>query len=280
MLLAKLVFVEIREIARLCASSRHRARMRHPLQSSTLLVASAASLLAPPFVRHTPCHCLATDDRASPGRLQQQRSGRAAAPPVELDDAPAPYTEVLRLLREADVSNRWPPTSRARAKVIRVKDPTTQGSFSLRRTEGTGSRGTRGNLEFPELARAVFELEKELAPERTPSTMAAINRRTLFLPHMAPGSGVEGSTSLIVGLGEYSGGATVVDGEAHDIRYSPLAFDGWTQTHHTAPFVGERFSVVWFTPSEALGKPYGATLDPRYMSGKVRFSIPGFDDGE
>jgi diketogulonate reductase-like aldo/keto reductase len=34
----------------------------------------------------------------------------------------------------------------------------------------------------------------------------------------------------------------------HDIRYSPLQFDGWNQRHWTLPFEGERFSIVWFTP--------------------------------
>ena len=31
-------------------------------------------------------------------------------------------------------------------------------------------------------------------------------------------------------------------------RYNPLEFDGWMQRHWTLPFVGERFSLVWFTP--------------------------------
>ena len=74
----------------------------------------------------------------------------------------------------------------------------------MRRTEG--GRGTRGNLEFPELADAVFTLEMELEPSRQPSTMAAINRHTTFLPHTAPGAGLDDTTSLIVGLGEYKGG--------------------------------------------------------------------------
>ena len=34
----------------------------------------------------------------------------------------------------------------------------------------------------------------------------------------------------------------------HDIRYHPLEFDGWKERHWTLPFVGERYSLVWFTP--------------------------------
>lgn len=54
--------------------------------------------------------------------------------------------------------------------------------------------------------------------------------------------------SLIVGLGDYAGGETYVQGQAYDIRYTPLEFDGWSQLHWTAPFVGERFSLVFFSP--------------------------------
>jgi hypothetical protein len=106
----------------------------------------------------------------------------------------------------------------------------------------------------------------------------AVNRRALFVPHLDVGAGLDGSTSLIVGLGDYTGGELIVDGAAREVRYTPLEFDGWRQQHSTAPFVGERFSLVWFTPApKEGGKPYGATLDPEYMTGKVRFNIPGFE---
>ncbi|CAE7718890.1 unnamed protein product [Symbiodinium sp. CCMP2592] len=61
--------------------------------------------------------------------------------------------------------------------------------------------------------------------------------------------------SLIVGLGDYSGGELAVEGNTHDIRYRPLEFNGWTQRHWTQPFVGERFSLVWFTPAGCEAKP-------------------------
>eukprot|EP00937_MAST-01D_sp_MAST-1D-sp2_P002341 g2341.t1 len=74
--------------------------------------------------------------------------------------------------------------------------------------------------------------------------------------------------SLIVALGEFEGGQLCVEAEAsaggpggsvpqavgfqeHDIRYRPLTFNGWTQTHFTRPFRGERYSLVWFSPRGA-----------------------------
>jgi hypothetical protein len=32
------------------------------------------------------------------------------------------------------------------------------------------------------------------------------------------------------------------------VRYKPLEFDGWGDRHSTLPFIGERYSLVYFTP--------------------------------
>ena len=226
-----------------------------------------------------------TDDRATPWRLQSSQQQSNLGISIAASDAPTEFVSVLRLLHEADRSGNWPSTGKARSSIMRVADPSTGGSFSLRNTaNGKTQRGTRGNLEFPELAAAVFNLEKLIAPGRPPSAMVAVNRLRAgdaFLPHKDAGAGLEQSTALIVGLGDYSGGDLVIEGTSHDIRYRALEFDGWQQRHWTAPFEGEeRFSLVWFTPADRADgskQPYGATLDPKYMSGKVRFNIPGFE---
>ena len=57
---------------------------------------------------------------------------------------------------------------------------------------------------------------------------------------------------MIVGLGRYVGGKLVVEGKSNDIRYKPVEFDGWRERHWTEPFMGERFSLVWFTPAGYL----------------------------
>eukprot|EP00752_Nemacystus_decipiens_P006461 g5819.t1 len=101
----------------------------------------------------------------------------------------------------------------------------------------------RGNRLFPELARAAFELEATLLPNRPPSTTIAVNRNAQFKPHVDSGAGAGQSQSLIVGLGDYKRGELVVEGEEVDIRYSPLEFNGWTQRHWTRPFSGERYSL-------------------------------------
>lgn len=217
-----------------------------------------------------------------------------------LTEAPTVYTEVLRLLREADASGRWPDSTTARSLVIagetersveegasgradndgegsdEITAPTSaaseekedeggeemaSGTATIKQRGGSFTIGAfpspclppRANRLFPELARAAFELEAVLRPDRPPSTTIAVNRHARFKPHVDSGAGAGQSRSLIVGLGDYLGGDLVVEGEEADIRYRPLEFDGWTQRHWTLPFKGERYSLVWFTPRGCEG---------------------------
>jgi tRNA U38,U39,U40 pseudouridine synthase TruA len=213
---------------------------------------------------------------------------------TQVDDAiPALFENTLRLLREADSSCKWPTTSPKRqlvmvststdpksdgtqslvvsysnTKVVRSKEERAaesaysyeegqggaSGSFSVGAMPGGACEQPRGNLLFPELMKAAFELEIALCPDREPSSTIAINRNAQFRPHTDSGAGAGQSTSLIVGLGHYAGGEIMVEGDKQDIRYTPLEFDGWTQRHWTLPFVGERYSLVWFTPHGCEGK--------------------------
>ncbi|CAE7304401.1 unnamed protein product [Symbiodinium natans] len=181
---------------------------------------------------------------------------RPADLPEEVE-VPAEYAEVLRLLRQAEACGKWPPCSKGREKVI--KDTTLPeqggagGSFSVGSVPA-GLDAPHGNRLFPELALCAFELERVLRPTRRSSTIA-INKRAQFLPHVDSGTGAGQGISLIVGLGNYSGGELVVEGTAYDIRYKPLEFNGWTQRHWTQPFLGERFSLVWFTPAGCEDMP-------------------------
>jgi hypothetical protein len=125
------------------------------------------------------------------------------------------------------------------------------GSFSV--GAFPGDQQPNGNEVFPELMKAAFELERALLPDREPSSTIAINRNAQFRPHTDSGAGAGQSRSLIVALGNYSGGELVVEGEQKDIRYNAFEFNGWTQRHWTMPFAGERYSLVWFTPKGCEG---------------------------
>eukprot|EP00980_Cylindrotheca_fusiformis_P024595 scaffold12118_cov138-Cylindrotheca_fusiformis.AAC.12 len=245
------------------------------------------------------------------------------------------YKRTLRLLRDIVASNSWPETSMARSRVIqtdlrrrrRRSNPTTNseeketaqgqqqvagaaaGSFTVFNTQIPPGEGGNylirpgklkdlpiGNTAFPELVKAVFDLEKALSQcdtavlrrantdgtlqepsidnndnnnnnvmVRPASLCCAINCNAQFRPHVDSGRGNGQSLSMIVGLGDYccngggGGGELVVEGVAHDIRYRPLEFDGWSSRHWTNPFKEgngqERFTLVWFSPAKNKRQP-------------------------
>ena len=211
----------------------------------------------------------------------------ASLPPVDSVDTRVPeiYAKCLRLLREADAQGAWPSTTAQRQLVMlstpnegeKTKNLTAARSaaknnngtrscaYSFKEGEGGASgsfsvgimpdRSTqpKGNLLFPELVKAAFELEKALLPDREPSSTIAINRNAQFRPHTDKGAGAGQSTRLIVAMGNFVGGELVVEGERKDIRYKAIEFNGWKQRHWTLPFKGERYSLVWFTPKGCEG---------------------------
>mmetsp|Transcript_24736 Transcript_24736/g.71418 ORF Transcript_24736/g.71418 Transcript_24736/m.71418 type:complete len:771 (-) Transcript_24736:236-2548(-) len=216
-------------------------------------------------------------------RIKEQllRSSKVASTPSPNDkmrtnaQVPAEYEPTLTLLRDIVSSGRWPRTSRSRSKVIRQQaqvrsNAPPSGSFTvvngsydggklLDPSTAAGFDLPQGNRLFPELAAAVFELELTLAAnddgssrKRTASSHCAVNCRASFTPHVDSGRGAGQTLSLIVGIGDYVGGELLVEGRPHDVCYAPLEFDGWRERHWTAPFEGERFSLVWFTPEMDL----------------------------
>lgn len=57
-----------------------------------------------------------------------------------------------------------------------------------------------------ELLKACFALEQVVAPHRPPSATIAVNKHAQFRPHRDTGAGNGQSNSLIVALGDFSGG--------------------------------------------------------------------------
>jgi len=77
-----------------------------------------------------------------------------------------------------------------------------------------------------------------------PFTSIQVNQNMTCAAHKDKGNlGI----SAIVAFGDYSGGDLVVDGVHHDIKNKVLLFDGSKEEHYTAPFSGERFSLVFHT---------------------------------
>ena len=192
---------------------------------------------------------------------------------ADLSPAPTVYEDALAELRRASDSGRWPKTSLARSKLIKPGDDA--ASFTLSR----GGGGSRADALFPALAAAVFALEEAIAPGRPPSTRCAVNRRAAFAPHVDSGEGHGQSTSLIVGLGDYSGGELAVERRVSDVRYAPLEFDGWRERHWTLPFDGERYSLVFFTPAAPRARRSADDAAAAVLAGRASFAYrPGSSD--
>lgn len=196
---------------------------------------------------------------AVPAMLAAHAAARALPSSLVVDfSIPELYAETLRLLREAEASGKWPGISTRREKVIKSSTLLEHGGSGGSFTVGSMPPplyAPSGNLLFPELMFRAFELERALMPDRLPSSTIAINKKAQFLPHLDSGAGAGQGISMIVGLGDYSGGEIVVEGKPHDIRYKAIEFNGWTQRHWNLPFDGERFSLVWFTPLGCEGMP-------------------------
>ena len=211
-----------------------------------------------------------------------------------LGNVPKIYHKTLGLLREIVKLNSWPETSNSRSDVIRNKgnriDEGTSGksgSFTVYNPKQIKAMVHEdnsleelpiGNVKFPDLVKAVFELEEAISSRNTdpldranidgtkmktttrphtvrpPSLCCAINSNAQFSPHVDSGRGAGQSLSMIVGLGDYIGGEIFVEGIPHDIRFNPLEFDGWSSRHWTNRYRGERFSLVWFSPELKASK--------------------------
>jgi tRNA U38,U39,U40 pseudouridine synthase TruA len=235
-------------------------------------------------------------------------------PPLESVDSTVPemFEQVLYHLRQLDASGEWPTTSLKRQLVMITTEENedgkesaatslsishmkakknketrssayafaegqggASGSFSVGLMPGGGiNKQPKSNSLFPGLVKAAFELERNLCPDREPSSTIAINRNAQFRPHTDSGAGAGQSTSLIVGFGTYSGGELMVEGEMRDIRYKAIEFNGWKERHWTMPFGGERYSLVWFTPKGCEGMR-GIDLDLTEIPNAQSTSLDG-----
>ena len=206
--------------------------------------------------------------------------------------APNPYRKTLSLLHDICGENKeWPKTSDSISRVLRSHGGTLKegdpnllsilksrtvlskfqghffqcGSFTIVNPQIFKGKLPTTNKQFPELVKAIFELELHICskgvrsslnqscylndnPEQSvASTHCMVNRNVEFTPHFLNGKG-KNDVMTIVGLGDYIDGEFNVDGKSYNIRYEALQYDGWKQIHSTSHFQGEQFSLIWFTP--------------------------------
>lgn len=105
----------------------------------------------------------------------------------------------------------------------------------------------KGHSKFtemhPELWQAVQEFAQSLDPEHR-YTSVTINHNVLCNPHRDKRND---GTTLIIGLGDYTGGELVIDEQVIDINHRPHYFNGHLHTHYNKPWTGDRWSLMFYS---------------------------------
>ena len=104
---------------------------------------------------------------------------------------------------------------------------------------------SRFDAKFPELKKAIWALGHQIVPFRFTTVQVNYNYKTKT--HIDKNNIGD---SVIVGLGDYTGGAVIVEGTPYNIKYHPLMFNGSEMEHGTAPYTGNRYSLVFFRTKE------------------------------
>ena len=97
------------------------------------------------------------------------------------------------------------------------------------------------NRHYPEL----FEALRALGDAIVPFTYDAItiNQNTVIPKHKDKGNL---GASLLITMGNYTGGRFMLGEEPQDTLYNPIVFNGDEVEHYGEPFEGTRFSVIYF----------------------------------
>lgn len=97
------------------------------------------------------------------------------------------------------------------------------------------------NTRYPEL----FQALKDLGDQIVPFTYDAItiNQNTVMGPHKDKGNL---GSSLLITLGDYTGGSFILEGVPQNTLYNPIVFNGDEKEHYAEAFQGTRFSIIYF----------------------------------
>lgn len=119
------------------------------------------------------------------------------------------------------------------------------GSVPYRGQKSVGNK-TRGdskwNNVYPELYEQLKRMISEFDTNFTYTTIQ-INKNITSPPHVDKNNV---GPSYIIALGDYEGGELFVEGQSYNIKNKFFKFDG-KKGHWTAPFVGTRYSIIFFT---------------------------------
>ena len=129
------------------------------------------------------------------------------------------------------------------------------GSVGRTATYGFGNTRYHGisefkwNKKYPETLRALIEFGNTIVPVGWRYTAITLNKNVLARKHRDTNNV---GRSVIVGIGDYTGGALRVwdeedtVSEDYDLRDRPTMFNGALRPHETQPFEGTRYTIIYY----------------------------------
>ncbi len=117
--------------------------------------------------------------------------------------------------------------------------------FGIVRQRNHTYTGSRMNFERPALYDMLIRLGNLILPPDFSYVSIQLNQNYMTAPHKDAGNK---GVSAILGFGDYTGGDLVIEQSAVSIKNRLVFFDGSLYTHHTLPFEGNRYSIVYHTP--------------------------------
>lgn len=170
------------------------------------------------------------------------------------DGYEAAKSHLLTILRRTTIPPLGKPTAPERRK-RHGKRADNIGSIGRSLTFGYGNTRMRGfsefapNKKYPQLLKALIEFGNTVAPVGWRYTTITLNHGVQARRHKDT-SNV--GRSIIIGIGDYTGGALRVweedDSSYQDLelRDRPAMFNGATRAHETQPFEGERYTIIYY----------------------------------
>lgn len=104
---------------------------------------------------------------------------------------------------------------------------------------------SRNNLKYPELYDLLVQFANKYVVMHKPAyTSIQVNVNYESKPHIDKNNI---GNSYIVGIGDYKGGDLILNSYRHNIKHSPILFNGKRYLHSTNSFTGSRISLIFFT---------------------------------
>ena len=117
--------------------------------------------------------------------------------------------------------------------------------FGIVRQRNNRYAGSRMNKDRPDIYAELVAIGRRILPADFCYLSIQLNQNYQTAEHKDVGNR---GMSAIVGFGDYTGGDLVIEETPVDIKHKIAFFDGSVYRHHTAPYTGNRYSIVYHTP--------------------------------